>query len=93
VNDTWLLSGRQWAEAGRSLLDDLSLTGGHTRRALRALSALVEVGAALAADAAVWCGHLSRTRLTGPVLIMILSPPLDPDVLQYRREQEPGVFT
>ncbi len=45
INDTWLLAGRQWAAAGRVLLDDLSLTGGITRVAVQQLQALVLVSA------------------------------------------------
>jgi hypothetical protein len=42
VNDTWLFAGQQWADAARTLLDDLSLKGGVTGPALAALTRLTQ---------------------------------------------------
>ena len=43
VNDTWLLAGRDWASAGRDVLDDLGLSGGNTATAIKQLSHLTQV--------------------------------------------------
>jgi len=92
VNDTWLFAGHSWAAAARDSLDALAVRGGPTARALAALSAAANEGAA---DG---CLHLPGTyphdawqgsRIEG--FVVAQGQPVDGESLELLRQMRPAL--